>query len=100
MHNVMIWSHVIHKSQCVHYKIVWSYVTYDMSYKIKLLSIPYNMTKSYATKLQHVSCPLDTSTVHVHNYTHKHSHMNVKKFTTSQLMFSPHSEVFFINRMT
>ena len=71
--------------------MVQSYVTYDVLYRIELLSIPYNVTKSYATKLQRVLCPLDTSTVHVHHYTHKHSHMNVKKFTTSQLMFSPHS---------
>ena len=44
-----IWSHTIYKSQCVHYKIVQSYVAYDMSYRIELLFIPYDMTKSYAT---------------------------------------------------
>ena len=49
-----IWSHTIYKSQRVHYKIVWSYVAYDVSYRIELLSIPYDATKSYATKSQHV----------------------------------------------
>ena len=37
-----IWLHTIYKSQCVHYKIVWSYVAYDVSYRIELLSIPYD----------------------------------------------------------
>ena len=49
-----IWSHMIYKSQRVHYKIVWSYVAYDVSYRIELLSIPYDATKSYATKSQRV----------------------------------------------
>ena len=40
-----IWSHTIYKSQRVYYKIIWSYVTYDMSYKIELLSIPYDATQ-------------------------------------------------------
>ena len=52
-HNA-IWSHTIYISQHVHYKIVRSYVAYNMSYRIKLLSIPYNATKSYATKSQRV----------------------------------------------
>ena len=43
-----IWSYMIYKSQCVHYKIAQSYVTYDVLYRIELLSIPYNMTKLYA----------------------------------------------------
>ena len=53
IHNA-IWSHTIYKLQCVHYKIARSYVTYDMSYKIELFSIPYNATKLYATKSQRV----------------------------------------------
>ena len=46
-----IWSHMIYKSRCVHYKIAWLNVTYNISYtcRIELLSIPYNATKSYAT---------------------------------------------------
>ena len=47
-----IWSHMIYKLQHVHYKIAQLYVAYDMLYRIELLSIPYDMTKSYATKLQ------------------------------------------------
>ena len=53
IHNA-IWSQTIYKLQRVHCKIIWSYVTYDMSYRIELLSIPYNVTKSYATKSQRV----------------------------------------------
>ena len=34
-----IWSHMIY------YKITWLYVTCDMSYRIELLSIPYDTTK-------------------------------------------------------
>ena len=49
-----IWSHTIYKSQHVHYKIVQSYVAYNVSYRIELLSIPYDATKSYATKWQRV----------------------------------------------
>ena len=49
-----IWSHMIYKSQCVYYKIVRLYVAYDVSYRIELLSIPYDTTKSYATKSQRV----------------------------------------------
>ena len=49
-----IWLHTIYKSQHVHYKIIWLYVAYDVSYRIELLSIPYDATKSYATKLQRV----------------------------------------------
>ena len=30
------------------------YVTHDMSYRIELLSIPYDMTKSYVTESQRV----------------------------------------------
>ena len=47
-----IWSHTIYKLQRVHYKIAWPYIAYDMSYRIELLSIPYNATKSCATKSQ------------------------------------------------
>ena len=51
-----IWTHTIYKSQHVHYEIIQSYVAYDMLYRIELhvLSIPYDVTKSYATKSQHV----------------------------------------------
>ena len=49
-----IWSHTVYKSQHVHYKIVQLYVAYDVSYRIELLSIPYDTTKSYATKSQRV----------------------------------------------
>ena len=35
-----IWSHTIYKLQSVHYKIACSYVAYDVSYRIELLSIP------------------------------------------------------------
>ena len=49
IHDV-IWLHTIYKLQHEHYKIAWSYVAYDLSYRIKLLSISYDMTKSYATK--------------------------------------------------
>ena len=45
IHNA-IWSHTIYKLQLVHYKIAQSYV----SYRIELLSIPYDVTKLYATK--------------------------------------------------
>ena len=53
IHDV-IWSHnlMIYKSQSVHYKIIWLYVAYDVLYRIELLSIHYNTTKSYATKSQ------------------------------------------------
>ena len=49
-----IWSHTIYKSQHVHYKIAWSYVVCDVSYRIELFSISCDTTKSYETKLQHV----------------------------------------------
>ena len=49
-----IWSHAIYKSQRVHYKITWLNVTYDVLYRIELLSILYNGTKLYATKSQRV----------------------------------------------
>ena len=44
---------MIYKLQHVYYKIAWSYVVYNVSYRIELLSIPYDATKSYAVKLQH-----------------------------------------------
>ena len=49
-----IWSYTIYKSQRVDYKIaqlyMYMYVAYDMSYRTELLSIPYDVTKSYVTK--------------------------------------------------
>ena len=45
---------MIYKLQHVHYKIARSYVAYNVSYRIKLLPIPYDVAKSYAKKLQHV----------------------------------------------
>ena len=48
---------MFYKSQCVHYKIVRSYIAYDVSYRIELLSIPYIATKSYATKSQRLKKP-------------------------------------------
>ena len=53
IHGV-IWSHAIHKSQRVHYTIARLYIAYDVSYRIELLSIPYDSNKSYATKSQRV----------------------------------------------
>ena len=50
----------IYKLQRVYYKIAWSaYVAYDVLYRIDLLSLPYDATKSYATKLQRVYWALD-----------------------------------------
>ena len=49
-----IWLHTIYKSQHVHYKIVRLYVAYDVLFRIEQLSIPYDATKSYATKSQRV----------------------------------------------
>ena len=35
---------MIYKLQHVYYKIAWSYLAYDVSYRIELLSIPYDVT--------------------------------------------------------
>ena len=51
MHDV-IRLYTIYKSQHVYYKIARLYVAYDMLYRTELLSIPYNMTNSYAIKSQ------------------------------------------------
>ena len=42
--------------------ITKSYVAYDVSYRIELLSIPYNATKSYAAKSQRVYWALSAGT--------------------------------------
>ena len=34
-----IWSHAIYKPQRVHYRIAWSYVAYNVSYRITFYSI-------------------------------------------------------------
>ena len=57
IHMIRFGCIMFYKSQCVHYKIVWSYIAYDVSYRIELLSIPYIATKSYATKPQRLKKP-------------------------------------------
>ena len=45
-------ANMIYRLQCVYYKIAQSYVAYAVLYRIKLLYIPDDATKSYVTKSQ------------------------------------------------
>ena len=79
------WSHTIYKLQRIHYKITQSYLAYDVLYRLELLSISYDATKSYVTKSLHdsglytcqmyikttpVTCTLYTCLTGAHNREH------------------------------
>ena len=86
---------MIYKSQCVHYKIAQLHVTYNVLYRIELLSIPYNVTKLYAAAFNNTiivlcdPCLIYRSSTGLHNYIAQSdniNHMSADKIHRSELV--------------